>query len=101
MSEGLDNAYKIIHNQQLYLETLDNKERRCNLVITGLSEDPDEIGANNSEKVVKVLQTAGYADAVEPTRWEMRRLGQANERRKRPLLSLRWRVSRGETPFYA
>ena len=55
-------------------------------MITGLSEDPDEIGANDSEKVIKVLQSAGYADAVEPTRWEMRRLGQANERRKRPLL---------------
>lgn len=86
LSEGLDNAYKIIHNQQLYLETLDNKERRCNLVITGLSEDPDEIGETDNEKVVKVLQTARYTDDVELARWEMKRLGQDNERRKRPLL---------------
>lgn len=86
LSEGLDNAFKIIHNQQLYLEALDNKERRCNLVITGLSEDPDETGETDSEKVVKVLQTAGYAETMDPERWEMKRLGQVNDRRRRPLL---------------
>ena len=53
------------------------------MVITRLFEDPDEIGANNIEKMVKVRQTAGYAEAVEPTRWEMKRLGQTNERRRR------------------
>lgn len=34
LTEGLNNAYKIIHNQQLYLGALDNKEQRSNLVIT-------------------------------------------------------------------
>ena len=28
LSERLDDAYKIIHNQQVFLETLDGKERR-------------------------------------------------------------------------
>ena len=39
LSDKLDSAYQVIHQQQLFLEYLDNKERRCNLVIYGLSED--------------------------------------------------------------
>ncbi|KAK8377055.1 hypothetical protein O3P69_013599 [Scylla paramamosain] len=86
LSDGLEKAYKIIHNQQLFLEKLDSKERRCNLVMTGLLEDPDEIGETDKEKVVKVLEAASYPDAVQTENWEMKRLGRENEHRKRPLL---------------
>lgn len=88
LSDGLEKAYKIIHNQQLFLEKLDSKERRCNLVMTGLLEDPDEIGETDKEKVVKVLEAVSYPDAVQTENWEMKRLlvGRENEHRKRPLL---------------
>ncbi|KAK8373056.1 hypothetical protein O3P69_015593, partial [Scylla paramamosain] len=86
LSDGLEKAYKIIHNQQLFLEKLDSKERRCNLVMTGLLEDPDEIGETDKEKVVKVLEAASYPDAVQTENWEMKRLGRENEHHKRPLL---------------
>lgn len=86
LSDGLEKAYKIIHNQQLFLEKLDSKDRRCNLVMTGLPEDPDEIGETDEEKIVKVLEAVGYPDAVQTENWEIKRLGQENEHRRRPLL---------------
>ncbi|MPC81070.1 hypothetical protein E2C01_075670 [Portunus trituberculatus] len=86
LSDGLEKAYRIIHNQKLFLEKLDSKERRCNLVVTRLLEEPDEIGETDKEKVVKVLEAAGYPDVVQMENWEMKRLGQENNQRKRPLL---------------
>lgn len=85
LSEKVDDAYKIIHQQQMFLETLDNRDRRRNLVITGVSENADENGATDVEKVQKVLEAAGYSDPVDPARWTVKRLGQQNERNKRPI----------------
>lgn len=65
-----------------FLEALDNKERRSNLVITGLTEAADETGTTDNEKV---LEVAGFSDAVDPSKWEMKRLRQANEHNKRPV----------------
>ena len=80
ISECLDKAYEIIHNQQLFLETLDSKERRRNSVVTGLTEDLDENGETDKE-VIKVLEAAGYP---EPTHTEgrmaMKRLGPSSEK---------------------
>lgn len=67
------------------MKKLDMKERRCNLVVSGLPQYPDEIGETDNEEVVMVLQTTGYSNALEPVRWEMKRLGQDDERRKRSL----------------
>lgn len=51
LSENLDDAYKVIHQQQLFLESLDNKDRRHNLIVTGVSEDVDELGNSDAEKI--------------------------------------------------
>ena len=56
------------------------------MVMTGLSEDTDEIGETDREKVIKVLEAAGCPDPTHTEGWVMKRLGQANDRRKRPLL---------------
>lgn len=74
-SERLDDAYKIIHNQQLFLESLGSKERR-NLVITGLSENVDEVGATDNEKKRKVADQA---------KRKVKRLVQQNNRNIRPI----------------
>ena len=82
----LDDAFKIISQQQLFLETLDNKERRQNLVITGLSEEADATGATDVEKVRAVVRETGYKEAFDPETWEIRRLGKPDDRKKRPML---------------
>lgn len=47
LSNRLNDAFQIIHQQQLFLETVDNRARQCNLVITGLSEGEDGTGRND------------------------------------------------------
>ena len=87
LSDRLDEAYTIIHYQQLFMESLDSKERRRNLVITGLTENTeDDMGESDNDKVVKVLQAAGYSGTLNSAEWQMKRLGQVNQRRARPLL---------------
>ena len=55
LSVQLNSAFQIIHQQQIYLESLDNKERRCNLIISGLPEIADDIGSNDLEKLKTVF----------------------------------------------
>ena len=87
LSDRLDEAYNVIHHQQLFLESLDNKERRRNLVITGLAEDmDDDNGEPDNDKIVKVLEAAKYSGTFDIREWEVKRLGQINQRRARPLL---------------
>lgn len=86
LSEKLDEAFRIIERQQLFLESLDYKNRRLNMVITGLSEDADDIGRTDEEKVQKVVESTGYQDDFTTTSWEIKRLGQPNPNKKRPVL---------------
>lgn len=86
LSERLDDAYKVIHQQQLFLESLDGKERRCNIVITGLLEAEDELGETDDAKIHKVLEKAGCLETLDRSSWRVRRLGKPNERNKRPIL---------------
>ena len=51
------------------------------MVMTGLSEDPDEIDETDGEKVIKVLEAAGCPDPTHTVDWVMKRMGQANDRR--------------------
>ena len=68
LSSKLDDAYKIIHQQQLFLESLDGKERRRNLIMMGVSEEPDDAGSTDMDKIQHVLAAARYEGTVEPTR---------------------------------
>lgn len=86
LNTKLDDAFKIISQQQLFLEALDNKERRRNLVITGLSEEADAIGATDVEKIRAVVQGTGYNEVFDPETWEIKRLGKPDDRKKRPIL---------------
>ena len=41
---------------------------------------------DDQSKVEQILQEAGYDEDVDLTNWEVKRLGQENDRRKRPIL---------------
>ena len=87
LSQKLDDAYKIIGQQQLFLEKLDNRERQRNIVITGLPEENDAIGNSDAEKVRKVMDAMGYQLTSDPETWEIRRLGKPDDNnKKRPVL---------------
>ena len=86
LSDKLNSAFQIIHQQQLYLEAQDNRERRCNLVITGLSEVADNVGADDAEKLRTFLTKAKCPSTIDPAGYTVRRLGQPNpDRGGRPL----------------
>ncbi|KAK8376614.1 hypothetical protein O3P69_009908 [Scylla paramamosain] len=61
LSESMDDAYKIIHQQQLFLEALDNKDRKLNIILTAVSESADELGSTDEEKIGKVMEATGPA----------------------------------------
>lgn len=86
LSTRLDDAYTTIHHQQLFLEHLDGKERRNNIIITGVNEENDDMGSNDGEKINMVLQAARYSEPFEVSEWSVRRLGQHNPDRNRPIL---------------
>lgn len=86
LSDKLDEVYKIIHQQQLFLEILDSKGQKQNLIITGVSGDPDDFGNTDNEKIDEMLQAAKYTEANKRQEWEVKRLGKPNERKMRPLL---------------
>ena len=78
LTEKIDSTYQIIHQQQLFLEYLDNKERRCNLIISGLAETADNIGSDDAEKLKNVLSKAKCPESIDPSTFVLRRLGQLN-----------------------
>lgn len=81
LSAWLDDAFKIINHQQQFLETPDVRKRRKNSIIYGLQEGGDLDEATKVKTVIKAIQ---LQDEVNPATWEMRRLGQPNQRRIRP-----------------
>lgn len=85
LSGKLDDAYKVIHQQQLFLESLDGKDRRHNLIVTGVSEDADGLGNGDDEKISNIMETIGGGEE-DRSRWSMKRLGQRDDRNKRPIL---------------
>ena len=55
-------------------------------MITGVNESENETDLAVKEKVKDILQVAQYSEPFNTEEWEVRRLGQENERRKRPIL---------------
>ena len=72
----LDDAFKIISNQQRFLEAMNGRERRLNLVIT------------DEDKVRNVIEATGYCETFNSAVWELKRLGQQDDRKRRPLLAV-------------
>ena len=83
IKKELTTAYEIINQQQMFMEYLDNKDRECNVVIMGLSEQPDEIGEADHEKVMGILNVIGECSTN--LGLQLKRLGKPNDANKRPL----------------
>ena len=77
LSNRLDEAFKVITQQQLFLETMDGKERRRNMLIFGLIEEAGVIGDSDIDKVGNVIRATGYKEAFDPSSWEIKRLGKS------------------------
>lgn len=83
LNTRLDDAFKIIQQQQKFLESIDARERQKKLIITGIPEDD---GGNDPEKIKALLDKAGYQENYEIENWDLKRLGEFNASRKRPIL---------------
>ena len=86
LTSRLNDAFSIIQGQQRFLEHLDSKERRQNIVILGVKEYADEMGSSDEEKVKTILDAAGYTQEEDMNDWETKRIGKENEMKKRPIL---------------
>ena len=68
-----------------------NKERECNVVITGLPEKSDPIGANDDAKIRRIFATIEVPDDV--MIHELRRLGTLDSHRENPCRPLLMRLA--------
>ena len=84
LSNELATLTEITRNQQLHLEARDRIERQRNLIIRGITEDADNLGPDDAAKVKSVLRAAQCT--VDVSGIPTKRLGEPNERRRRPLL---------------
>ena len=86
LSSELKQAFSIINQQQMFLESLDARDRQRKIIITGVSEEEDNFGRDDQSKVKWILDEAGCDESFDPVNWEVRRLGHENDRRKRPIM---------------
>ena len=78
---------EIIYNHQKFLETLANKDRQCNIIVTGLaeSENAESLLSDDRSEIVKIANTLlpGNEDAND---MEIERLGKIETARNpRPI----------------
>lgn len=85
LSGRLDEAFQITEQQQLYVESLCNKERLMNIVITALVEVAEEAD-DTDEEVQRVVQATRHQGNFDPAAWEMKHLGQPSTNKKRQIL---------------
>ena len=82
--EENEKLYKILGNQQIFLEKMDAHDRQKNVVITGLPEGPDVLGPDDQGKVATVLQAIECTASVNDL--QLKRFGRVSEGNIRPLL---------------
>ena len=86
LSSKLDQAFTIINQQQMFMESIDARERRRKIVIVGVPEGVDRLGDTDQTKIKTILNEAGYTESFDVSNWEIRRLGKEDNRKKRPIL---------------
>lgn len=100
LQQQVDKQADIIAKQQRFLESLDRKERECNLIVMGIPEDNEALdgATTDREKLAKVWETARATCRVK----SMRRLGRPavagqGERRRPVLVTVESREDRDAT----
>ena len=86
LKNQVDQAFRIINQQQKFLESFDARERQKKFIISGVAEGSDDLGVNDQDKVQAVVVATGYAERFDANEWEVKRLGQQMDNRKRPIL---------------
>ena len=76
-------VFSILHNQQIFIESVEQEKRQCNLIINGVPEAADNIGRDDYEKIKSILRAAGCT--VDVSDVPAQRLGVQDQRGKRPL----------------
>ena len=77
-------VFEILHHQQIFIESVEQRERQKHLIVLGLSEDDDTLGENDQAKLTKVLEAANCT--VDISDCELVRLGEPSaDRRQRPI----------------
>ena len=51
IKEDLKQVFEILHHQQLFTESVERRDRQKHLIVTDISEDPDELGNNDQAKL--------------------------------------------------
>ena len=65
MQEKIDKQASIISEQQLFFESVDMKQGETNIVITGVPDDQQVLGASNDDdKIAKVWEAIGDKSVV-------------------------------------
>ena len=87
MQEKIDKQASIISQQQLFLESVDAKQRETNIIITGVPDEHQSLegATNDDDKIAKVWEAIGDNTTVVRSH---RRLGRSNPApdRHRPIL---------------
>lgn len=88
LQQQVNKQADIIAKQQRYLESLDRKERECNLVVMGIPEDQEALdgATTDREKVTKVWEAAQATCLVKSVRRLGRPAGAGQSERRRPIL---------------
>ena len=89
MRMELADMYRIVAQQQTFAESLDARDRQCNLVITGVPEEGEVLDGATTEKAKyeKVLSKIGITDTDQiDAPVVMSRMGTRDNVRIRPIL---------------
>ena len=86
LSSKLDSAFAIINQQQMFMESMDARDRQKKIIMTGVPEGNDNLGDSDEGKIKTILNEVGYTEPFDISNWEIRRLGREDARRKRPIL---------------
>lgn len=88
LQQQVNKQADIISKQQQYLESLDRKERECNLVVMGVPEEHEALdgATTDREKLTKVWEAARATCRVKSVRRLGRPAGTDQGERRRPIL---------------
>ena len=89
VQQEMGELYRVVAQQQNFVESLDARDRQCNLVITGVPDEGEVLdgATTEKEKYDKVLSKMGVTNAdliTDPV--EMSRMGIASDGKNRPIL---------------
>lgn len=84
LTDANEKLHKMVMNHQFFMEGVDARERACNAIVLGLTEEKNELGDNDTEKIRCVLDAIGYERETADV--SSKRIGKTAVGKKRALL---------------